>query len=59
MLSEKRVGRPTNNPKTAPIHVRLDAESKGILEMYCDQEQIAKTEGIRRGIKKLKNDIKK
>ena len=55
-----RTGRPkANNPKSNPIHVRLDNETKEILEDYCNQEQIAKTEGIRRGIHKLRSDIKK
>ncbi len=55
-----RAGRPkSDNPKSNPIHVRLDNETKEILEIYCNQEQIAKTEGIRRGIHRLKSDIKK
>ena len=45
-----RTGRPkSDNPKSNPIHVRLD----------CNQEKIAKTEGIRRGIHRLKANIKK
>jgi hypothetical protein len=55
----KKVGRPTDNPKTNPIHVRLDDETSSILNDYCEQENIPKTEAIRRGIKKLKSDIKK
>lgn len=55
-----RTGRPKiDNPKSNPIHVRLDNESTEILAQYCEQEKIAKTEGIRRGIQKLKSDIKK
>lgn len=53
-------GRPkSKNPKSNPIHVRLDNETKEILEDYCNQENIAKTEGIRRGIHRLKAEIKK
>lgn len=53
-------GRPkSENPKSNPIHVRLDEETKLILESYCKQENVAKTEGIRRGIHRLKPDIKK
>lgn len=55
-----RIGRPkSDNPKTNPIHVRLDKETKEILETYCEQENVAKTEGIRRGIHRLKSEIKK
>lgn len=54
-----RTGRPrSENPKSNPIHVRLDQETLGILESYCNQENIAKTEGIRRGIHRLKPEIK-
>ena len=54
-----RTGRPTANPKGKPIHVRLDAECDEILKQYSEQEKIAKAESIRRGILKLKADIKK
>lgn len=55
-----RTGRPkSDNPKSNPIHVRLDDETKDILEAYCEQEKIPKTEGIRRGIHRLKSDIEK
>ena len=57
-VAEKRVGRPTNNPKSKPRQVRLDNECKEILEKYCAQEAVSEAEGIRRGIKKLKSDLK-
>lgn len=56
-LAEKKLGRPTDNPKSKPIHVRLDADCDNILERYCKKENIPKAEGIRRGIKKLKSDL--
>lgn len=58
MVAGKKVGRPTSNPKSTPRQVRLDTECKEILELYCKQEKITEAEGIRRGIKKLKSDIK-
>lgn len=55
-----RTGRPkSSNPKSEAIHVRLDEETKSILEKYCEQEEIPKTEGIRRGIHRLRLEIKK
>ena len=54
-----RTGRPTDNPKSERITVRLDKESSEILNSYCNQEQIERAEAIRRGIKKLSSDIKK
>ena len=58
MPEKKKMGRPTDNPKGTSIHVRLDEESKIILNKYCEQEQVTKMEGTRRGIKKLKDDLK-
>lgn len=54
-----RTGRPTNNPKNERVTVRLDNESSEILNQYCGQEDVERAEAIRRGIKKLKGDIKK
>ena len=55
----KKIGRPTNNPKSAPIHIRLDGECEQVLAAYCKQENVPRAEGVRRGIKKLADDIKK
>lgn len=54
----KKIGRPTNNPKGSPIHVRLDTKSVDILTKYIKQENISRAEAIRRGISKLESDIK-
>lgn len=53
-----RTGRPTDNPKPNKITVRLDEESTKIMNQYCKQESIEKAEAVRRGLKKLKADIK-
>lgn len=55
----KKIGRPTNNPKDSRITVRLDKESQEILNQYCKQEKVNKMEATRRGIKKLRSDLKK
>ena len=57
--AKKKMGRPTDNPKGVSTHVRLDEESATILTQYCQQETVTKMEAIRRGIKKLKDDLKK
>jgi len=54
-----KLGRPTDNPKPYRIAVRIDEESKTILDSYCNQEQTNQMEAVRRGIKKLASDIKK
>lgn len=53
------MGRPTDNPKPYRIAVRLDEETKAILDEYCRQENINQMEAARRGIRKLKDDINK
>lgn len=54
-----RTGRPTDNPKPYKITVRIDENSKNILTEYCNQENVNQMEAVRRGIKKLEDDIKK
>jgi hypothetical protein len=55
-----RMGRPpSNNPKSEAVHVRLDKECLDILNAYCSTYNVARTEAIRQGIKKLCEDIKK
>lgn len=54
-----RTGRPTNDPKRERITVRLDSESSKILKEYCEDKNVEKAEAIRRGVKKLEDDIKK
>jgi len=51
-------GRPTDNPKLHRVDTRLDEESYTILFEYCRQENVNRVEAIRRGIKKLKEDLK-
>lgn len=53
-----KTGRPTDNPKGKPVHIRLDEKSDKILEAYTQQEQVTRAEAIRRGIAKLEDDIK-
>ena len=54
-----KMGRPTENPLKHTATIRYDEECQSILQQYCEQENIGRNEAVRRGIKKLKNDIKK
>lgn len=58
-MAQRKIGRPTSNPKSAPRQIRLDEECVSVLKRYCEQEKISESEGIRRGIKKLRSEIKK
>lgn len=50
-----RTGRPTNNPRPNKISIRISDDDKKILETYCEENNVNKTEAISRGIKGLKN----
>ncbi len=54
-----RTGRPTDNPRPNKISIRINDCDKEIIEKYCEQYKVNKTEAISRGIKKLESDIKK
>ena len=54
---KKKMGRPTDNPKSTSIHVRLDYECVDIIEKYTAQEKVGRAEAIRRGIIGLKDAI--
>ena len=57
-MEKGKRGRPTDNPKPYKIAVKLDQQSKDILEAYCKQEDVSKMEATRRGIKRLEPDLK-
>lgn len=58
-MGEKKMGRPTDNPKPYRMTVKYDEECKEILDAYCEQENVNKMQAARRGIRKLKDDLKK
>ncbi len=58
VLVKGKAGRPTDNPKNIRISVKLDKECKEIIDKYCEQENVSRMEAGRRGIKKLKEDLK-
>lgn len=57
-MGDKKRGRPTDNPKLHRIAVKMDDETKSILDAYCEQESVNQMEAARRGIRKLKEDLK-
>lgn len=58
-MADKKIGRPTDNPKPYRVNARLDEESKEILDAYTKQEKVTAMEAVRRAIKKLRDDLKK
>ena len=58
-MGTKKMGRPTDDPKPYQISVKFNEACKEVLEAYCAQENVKRMEAIRRGIMKLKGDLKK
>ncbi|WP_165873059.1 MULTISPECIES: hypothetical protein [Oscillospiraceae] len=58
-MGAKKMGRPTDNPKPHQMTVKFDNECKEIIDRYSEQENVSKMETVRRGVKKLKSDLKK
>ena len=57
MSDKKPVGRPfAENPKSHRISVRLDDEEKEILGDYCKRANISQADGVRKGVRCLKNE---
>lgn len=57
LLGQKKMGRPTDNPKPYRMTVKYDEECKEILEAYCKKFNVNKMQAGRAGIKKLKEDL--
>lgn len=57
-MANKKMGRPTDNPKPHRISASLDDKTKEILDKYRLQENVSMMECIRRGLQKLEDDLK-
>lgn len=54
-----RTGRPTDNPKRHETRIRMSDEDIQILEFCCKETGLTKAEIIRKGIRKVYNELKK
>ena len=52
-MQSKKIGRPTDNPKTINITIRLDNATNKALNEYCKEHGILRAEAIRRAIMML------
>lgn len=50
-------GRPTRNPKNRKIQCRIDEETDSVLMAYCSEKKVSESEAIRKGIRKLADEI--
>lgn len=56
-MGDKKKGRPTDNPKGTWTGVRLDQKGQYILEKYCEEHNVSKSEAIRRAIYLLEDQM--
>ncbi|SFR94706.1 hypothetical protein [Anaeromicropila populeti] len=53
-----RIGRPpADNPKTDKLTVRLDANCTDILDRYCKQQEVKRSEAMRQGVLLLEKSL--
>ena len=58
-MGTKKMGRPTDNPKDTVLKVHLDQGSVDMLDECKETLEVSKAEVVRRGIKKVFDDLKK
>lgn len=58
-IEDKRMGRPTNNPKNEELKVRISQEEKDKLEYCMKNTNKNKSEIVREGIDKVYKELKK
>lgn len=56
MEFNKKMGRPTDNPLTHDIKVRVDNETLLFLNEYCLKNNVKRAEAIREGINLLRQN---
>ena len=53
-MASKKMGRPTQDPKPNKLNIRINDEDLQTLNDYCKRKNKTKPEGVRDGIKSLK-----
>ena len=56
-VEQKKMGRPTDEPKTLSTRVRLSQEDIKMLDFCSENLEITKAEVIRLGIKKVYSEL--
>lgn len=58
-MGNKKMGRPTDNPKDISLKVRLDQETSEKLDDCVRVLEVSKAEVMRRGVHKVHDDLQK
>jgi antitoxin component of RelBE/YafQ-DinJ toxin-antitoxin module len=56
---QKKMGRPTDNPKNRLIQAKLDENASAMLERYCKYTGCTVSEAVRQAIKRLPSEYEK
>lgn len=56
-MGNKKMGRPTNNPKDISLKVRLDKETAEKLDDCVQALNVSKAEVVRRGVHKVRDSL--
>jgi hypothetical protein len=58
-VAAKKMGRPTDNPKDITMKIRFDKDTSEMLEKCSEHMGVSRAEVVRRGVRKLYDDLKK
>lgn len=58
-MGAKKLGRPTDSPKDITMKIRFDKETAEQLEHCSEEMEISRAEVVRRGVKKMYDDLEK
>ena len=58
-MAAKKIGRPTDSPKDIDIKIRFDKDTVDKLEICSEKMQITRAEVVRRGVRKMDDDLDK
>lgn len=54
MSQKKKMGRPTDNPKTTQFSVRFDETTLEVLDDFCKKNLMTRPQGVREAVRRLK-----
>ncbi|MCQ5128243.1 CopG family transcriptional regulator [Butyricicoccus faecihominis] len=58
-MAAKKMGRPTDNPKDITMKIRFDRDTSELLTLCSEQMNISRAEVVRRGVRKMYDDLEK
>lgn len=58
-VEKKKMGRPTDDPKTFIIKARINEDMHNRVEKYCVDNNVSRTDIVRMGLKKVLEETNK